>query len=367
MNKQTQRGGDQSSNFQADQMVVNVGIDEKRAREVFQEMNLQLRREYTQEALEIANERVSSFEESLMPKMEKVDGALEAFADPSFQILLHSAQKTAASTERPADYDLLSELLLHRFKKGNDRVARAGIGYAVDIVDKISDDALSGLTAAHAVSNFIPAAGEVKQGLDVLDELYGKIIDRELPTGQLWLDHLDILNAVRLTAFGGLKKIAEYIPELLSGYVDVGIKKGSEEYEKAMEVLEESNLPKNLLCEHSLNSDYLRIPVPQRRQIESIKLQQAVSNNGSVIVGPVKLSQEQTTSLQSIYDLYTTDASVKKSNTMSLIEEWESRENLSLLKKWWDEIPTALTITSAGQVLAHANAQRCDNRLPPMN
>ena len=199
INKQSQKGGDQSTNIQAEQMVVHVGIDEKRAREVFQEMNLQLRQDYTQEALEVANARVSEFENSLMPKMEKVDGALEAFADPSFQLLLVDAQKTAASTERPADYDLLSELLVHRFKEGDNRIARAGISLAVDVVDKVSDEALLGLTVAHAVNSFQPVTGDINQGLDVLNDLFGKVIYGELPLGDDWLDHLDILNAVRLS------------------------------------------------------------------------------------------------------------------------------------------------------------------------
>lgn len=99
INKQNQSGGDHSTNIQAQQMVVHVGIDEKRAREVFHEMNLQLKQEYTQEALRLANERVLEFENCLIPKMEKVEGALEAFADPSFQLLLLEAQKTAASTD----------------------------------------------------------------------------------------------------------------------------------------------------------------------------------------------------------------------------------------------------------------------------
>lgn len=367
MNKQTQKSGDQSTNIQADQMVVNVGIDEKRAREVFQEMNLQLRREYAQEALKIANDRVSLFEDSLMPKMEQVDGALEAFSDPSFQLLLHEAQKTAACTERPADYDLLSELLLHRFKKGDDRVARAGIGYAVDIVDKISDEALLGLTVAHAVSNFSPATGEISQGLDLLDELYGKIIYRELPTGQQWLDHLDILNAVRLNTFGGMKKIAEYYPEKLAGYIDVGIMKDTENHTKAIEILSSNNLPEQILAEHSLNSDYLRIQIPHKAQIESFTLQQTIKSNGGVFLVPVKLTETQVAALISIYDLYNQDGGVKQGNIVSFTEEWDSRPHLKTIRKWWDDIPLALSITSAGQVLAHANAQRCDSRLPPMN
>lgn len=153
-NKQNQKAGDNSQQLQADNMIVHLGIDEKRAREIYQEMNLQVRRDYTKEALEIANSRVTEFENKLLPKMDAVDGALEAFADPSFQLLLVEAQKTAASTERPADYELLSELLIHRFQKGENRITRAGISRAVEIVDKISDDALLGLTVFHSVSYF---------------------------------------------------------------------------------------------------------------------------------------------------------------------------------------------------------------------
>lgn len=90
INNQSQKSGNDSTNLQVQQMVVNVGID---GRQIYQEMNLQLRSDYTQEAFVIANNRVKEFEDRLMPKMAQVDGALGAFADPSFQLLLVNAQK----------------------------------------------------------------------------------------------------------------------------------------------------------------------------------------------------------------------------------------------------------------------------------
>lgn len=366
LSKQSQKGGDNSTNIQAENMIMQVGIDEKRAREVFQEMNLQLRKEYSQEALEIANARVAKFENSLMPKMEQVDGALEAFADPSFQLLVVEAQKAAASTERPADYDLLSELLVHRFQKGDDRIARAGIGLAVDIVDKISDEALLGLTVAHAIGSFFPMAGDVNQGLDVLNDLFGKILYRNLPQGQDWLDHLDILSAVRLSTFGQLKKIQQFYPETLSGYVDVGIEKDSENHKKAVEILNANNLPQALLVDHSFNSSFLRLPISSKQQIESLTLQQQFLHQGQLIVRPVKLSQEQIDAINSLYELYSSDGSQKQNNIAAFMAEWDKRPNLLALKEWWDNIPMIFNITSAGKVLAHSNAQRCDNKLPPM-
>lgn len=367
MNKQSQKGGDSSTNIQAEQMIVQVGIDEKRAREIYQEMNLQLRKDYTEEALKIANTRVSEFENRLMPKMESVEGALEAFADPGFQILLVEAQKTAASTERTADYDLLSELLIHRFQKGENRVVRAGISRAVEIVDEISDDALIGLTAFHAVGTFFPVTGDIFQGLDVLDDLFGKILYGFLPSGRDWLDHLDILDAVRLSSFGSLKKIEQYYPEQLSGYVDAGIKKDSEDYNKALEILKANALPHTIMVEHVLNPDYVRIPVPARQQIGSINLIQQVIHEGRFVQFAVALSEEQKDAISSVYELYDKNPNIKAENTRLLIENIDKRKNLNTLKEWWNSLNVGVQITSVGKVLAHSNAQRCDKNLPPLN
>ena len=367
MTRQSQKGGDGSTNIQSEQMIVHVGIDEKRAREIYQEMNLQLRNNYTEEALNIANTRVAEFENRLMPKMEGVDDALEAFADPSFQLLLVEAQKTAASTERPADYDLLSELLIHRIQKGQNRIVRAGINRAVEIVDDISDDALLGLTAFHAINTFLPVTGNIYQGLDVLDELFGKILYGKLPIDSEWLDHLDILDAVRLSSFGSLKKIEQYYPEQLPGYMDAGIEKKSEDYGKAVEILKVNNLPQDILVEHVFNHDFVRIPVSNKQQIRSLTLIQQRLHEGRLVNATIALSEKQTEAINSIYDLYSKNGNIKKENISLFIENWDKRANLKALKTWWDNLNIGIQITSVGKVLAHSNAQRCDKNLPPLN
>jgi hypothetical protein len=367
MTKQSQKGGDGSTNIQTDKMIVNVGIDEKRAREIYQEMNLQLRNDYSQEALDVASKRVTEFENRLMPKMEEVNGALEAFADPSFQLLLVEAQKTAASTERPADYDLLSELLIHRFEKGENRFTRAGISRAVEIVDEIADDALLGLTVSHAVSTFFPVSGNIPQGLNVLNDLFGKIFYGKLPIGNNWLDHLDILNAARLSSFGNLKKIQQYYPEQLAGYVEVGIEKNSENYDKAIEILKSKNLPQTILVDHAFNGDFVRINVPNQNQISSLTLQHQIQHNGKMVILPISLSEEQITAINSVYGLYKQDGKIKQENIKLFMEEWDKRPNLKIIREWWDNIGISFQITTVGKVLAHSNAQRCDKNLPPLN
>jgi len=367
MNKQNQKGGDNSTNIQAEQMIVHVGIDEKRAREIYQEMNLQVRSDYTQEALSAANARVAEFEEKLMPKMAEVEGALQAFADPAFQILLVEAQKTAASTERQEDYDLLSELLIHRFKKGENRIARAGISLAVGIVDKISDEALLGLTVAHAISYFSPISGDIYKGLDDLNDLFESLTYGNLPNGSDWLDHLDILNAVRLSTIGSLKKIQDYYPARLSGYVDTGIEKESQNHVKAVEILKENSIPLGILVDHSLSDKHVRLEVASRAMISRITMHTTITVSGRTFQIPVKLSEKQEQALNHIYDLYSQDENQKKINNNLIMENWEKRRSLKIIKDWWNSIPFAFNITSAGKVLAHSNAQRCNKTLPPLD
>lgn len=363
--KTLQKGGDGSQQFSADQMTVTVGIDEKRAREIYQEMNTQLKEDYSQEAFNIANKRVIEFENRLMPKMEEVDGALEAFSDPSFQLLLVEAQKSAASTERPEDYDLLSELLLHRFQKGESRTARAGIGRAVEVVDKIDDDALIGLTVSHALSTFLPTTGDYRRGLNTLNNLFGKLFYANLPTGNDWLDHLEILDAVRISSFGKLKNLQQFYPEILSGYIDVGIEKDSEDHNKALEILKTNNIPQEILAQHTFNDNHLRLQVVNKKSIDLTQILKKSPSDGNVLA--TSLSTAQKDALHSIYELYKKDNSLRNENIALLMKEWDKMPHLKTLREWWDNIGTSFQITSVGKVLAHSNAQRCDKHLPPLD
>ena len=195
--------------------------------------------------------------------------------------------------------------------------------------------------------------------------LFRSIIDGNLPLGNDWLDHLDILKAVRINQFSSVGKINDiYIPKL-SGYVDVGIEKESETYIKAIQILTEVNLPSDiLLIEHTLNSKYVRIPVVNRDSIENSCLYFRPSNTQSSV--KIEFSKEQKDALYRIYDLYEKNDSLQERNKHEFMNEWNKYDNLRKLREWWDSDKVGFSITSAGKVLAHANAQRCDKTLPPL-
>lgn len=367
--KQIQKAGENSQQIQAGAInITNVmGIDEKRAREIFNEMYIIARRDFSRDAYECANERVAQFEESLMPKIMQIDGALEKFADPSFQFLITEAHKTAAATERVADYDLLSELLVHRIQKGEkNRKVRAGIARAVEIVDQIDDDALCALTVSHTVAGLFPIANSVKEGLDILEDTFSKLIYTELPKGREWLDHLEILDAVRLPSFGNFKKIEQFYSEQVDGYTCIGIAKGTDKYNNAVSLLEKSQLPNTFLVDHELLDGYVRLPVSSKTFVNSLGIINRKTINGQLKEKHFELSKEQKDVLMNIYDLYDDDGELKNKVIERFMDEWKKRKALASLCEWWDSIPILFEITAVGDVLAHSNAQRCDKSIPPM-
>lgn len=365
--KQQQKAGDNSQQFQVQTMIVNSGIEEKRAREIFQEMFDVARRDLTQEAREIALERVGKFEDDLIPKIEKIEGAINSFADPDFQFALTSAHKTAAATERKNDYELLSELLIHRVHKKDNKNSCAGISRAIEIVDDISDDALLGLTVCFAVQQYAPLSGDITEGLSVLDDLFGKIGIQSLPNGEEWLDHLDILDAIRVSTVSSLRKYEEYIQGKIPGYFVGGIKKESEEHMQAIDLLNNSALPTQIICEHELNQGYVRLAIPSEERIKDISLiRDAITPNGvEKIKSP--LTNKQCEVLQTIYKMSANNTQSQKIVNDNFNEKIKDYSNLRIIKDWWNSISCAFQITAVGRVLAHSNAKRIDNTLPDMD
>ncbi len=364
--KQIQKAGEHSQLVQARTVNIYEGIDEKRAREICAETYAIARQNFTADAYACANERVKQFEDSLLSRMLEIEDALSVFSDPAFQILLINAQRTAAATERDVDYDMLAELLACRVEKSTDRKNRAGISRAVEIVDKIDDDALCALTVVHAVNKVFPLSQSCKSGIRALADLYEKLIYMDLPTGIDWIDHLDILDAVRINSAGHFKKMSEYYPERLIGYSAAGIRIDSDEYKKAMDMLLKVGLNSSFLIPNELLDGYVRIPIAEKNAIKSIFINRKNMVDGKVIMRQDKANQKEIETLEAIWNLYTIDSKEKEEAIAAFMNEWDSYPSLKKLHTWWDTLPIAFNITQVGTVLAHTNARRCDKTIPEL-
>ena len=354
---QLQKAGKDSQQIQIGNVIINsAGITEERARAVFNEMIPQALANYTEEAQKIATERVNKLEERIMPQINQVEGLLPAFADPAFQVLLRKAQQKAAITERENDYDLLTELLVCHVQKGNDRKNRAGIVKAVDIIDTIDNDALCALTIAFVLDNFWPATGNAKEGIEVLSQMYNALIYESLPSNLNWLDHLDILGVIRITPFSQMNKIEDIFTGRFDGYVSVGIKKGTEEYESALQIIQSIGLNKNILVDNIFLDDYVRLEIGNLDDINSL----SIFNN----LGTRSINQREIEALRDVINLYEKNVDLQtkvKERFMNLIDE---HEPLKTLQEWWNSISGAFSITGVGKIIAYINAKRCIPELP---
>lgn len=356
---QNQKAGDNSTQLQISNLI--IGIDEKRAREIFNEMILLSREGFSQEAIKEANIRIEKLENRLLNKISQDITKLSAFADPDFQMSLVDAQKSATRSERQSDYDLLSELLISRIDKGYNRNIKTGINRAIQVVNEITDEALLGITVFHSASSFLPAVGNISQGLDLLDKLYGMLIYADLPLGDAWLDQLDVLNAIRINNLGDFKDLVDFYSERLPGYTSVGIGKNSEQHHGATLLLQENNIPFNILVDHELIEGFVRLDIINRERINELEF---ISTDNRF--HKIPLTETQKNVLFEIYDTYNQDPNLKQQILNKFKELYFLRPNLAKLHNWWSQFPYHFQITSVGKALAHANSQRCDNTLPPL-
>lgn len=359
-----QQSGENSQLVQAQTINNYYGITEERARQIFQE-EAQKITVYTQEAYSIAFERIDKLANAFMQAAKKVDGALEAFSDPAFQLILRDATEKAAATEREEDYDLLSQLLICHIQKGSERKNRVGIHHAIKIVDEIDNDALCALTIFHTIHCLKPMSGMCRDVLKLLDDTFSKLQYMELPSDTLWVDHLDILGAIRITSFGKLRSLIDIYSDVLDGCVCVGIKKDSPQFEQAISILSKHINVEQFLVENECLEGYVRLNIARKSQINTLKLSTPQTNNEPDIISP--LPKEIKEALYKVFDLYSYDPILMIQVKQNFARMFDQYENISKIKQWWESIPLGFEITSVGRVLAHTNVKRCDPSMPDLD
>lgn len=357
-NKQSQKAGNGSQQIQVGTMIVNQGATEERIKAIFMEMIPQAIETYTKEAYETATRRIDKLEQNVIPRISAIDGALESFADPAFQKVLRKAQQSAAATEREEDYALLSELLICHIEKGEQRKNRVGISKAIEIIDEIDNDALCALTLAYAVATYFPKTDNIQMGLKVLDKFLSKLWYMEPPTGKEWLEHLELLRAVRLGQGIRLRSIREIYTQKLSGCSCIGIKVDSKEYRKAIEILGEKHINSAILIPNILLDGYVRLPVVNKKGIKDI-----IIKNGSTFR---EMTVEEKETVEKVWEMYTVDDTLQKTVNDKFMEIFDSFDTLKKLHVWWDSIAEVFGITQIGIILAYTNAKRCDENLPDL-
>lgn len=137
--------------------------------------------------------------------------------------------------------------------------------------------------------------------------------------------------------------------------VPAGILKDSEEATRVNQALADVGLNMPVI-EHELRPGWNRLPFPSLKAFESA-LRKVPSFPQAQIVAAIPIARDE----------YAIDH-VLPELTGPFIGRLCERPSLAALRTWWKQLPTAVTITSVGRVLATANAKRLDalGVLPPL-
>lgn len=368
---QNQESRDGSAQTQIGQQII-VGVSEKRVREICDEKLAYAIRDLTNEAHDVAYNRVSDLVTQVLEKISKRKLNTVIFSDPKFQREVVKAQSSAAAADRKSDIEMLSELLVARMDGRLLRKTHTGISRAIEIVSDIDDDELSALTVLYAFANFrpIPVLGvRLSKGLAVLDDLYTRLNVRSLPQGEAWMENLNMLDAIILSPLGKFKNVVEYYSEVMDGYVCVGIEKNSSDYLKAQQILASAQLPVEILVRNELLPGYVRLPFVAQRECAELPLFNSVPDgtNRSVISKLVKPSECQIAAMKEVLALYNKDTGLKNGVEKAFEHEWGKRPSLVALQEWVGGLHKSFEITRVGAALAYTNARRCAPGLPPLD
>ncbi len=338
---------------------INIGLTPDEVRNIIREENEMLLNSSRIVATEVAQKRLDNYTEILIPKLVRAE-VLDAFRQPEIQVLYKESEKTAICTERIADYEMLSELLIHKVQKKEDYVISAAIEKAINEINNISEEALMALTLIFSVISYVPTSGNTKDGLKVLDDLYGHLLEYfSLPTTDDWKENLGLVNAISFYNIGSTKRLEDYFYELLDGYSALGLKINSEKHKEAIKKLKSRSLPITILSKNDIDEEYVRLNVYSKKNIENLSL--VTSLNGST--KKMELTSDQKEMLYAIYDSYDVKNELTKEKITSILNEFN---NIKTVIEWWNShiVDCSFQLTAIGRVLACTNAVRIDSSLP---
>lgn len=345
-----QEAGDESVQLQAGRDLVVGHIPEGAAREIV-EATARIALESYQMGESVAAARMQQLEERVIDNLSR-GGTLGALADPAVQVTLRKAQISAAATEREADYELLAELLNERIRKSSERPIRAGINRAAEVVGELDVTALRGLTLFYLASTIVPRAADPDAGIRIMSDMIGSLLDDgPLPTGEGWLEHLDILDAVRVSNLGSFKPFNDYWPARTPGYVSIGVEPIPEPPGPVSG--EDAHFVALMLSQHCVDHRYKpgfkRLAIPYIGEMERW------------------LASAEPSYRQDMLDVARNKFHVESLDNeacAAYMQEVLADQNLSRLAEWWQSLPYHFTVTVVGKVIANANGRRLDESVP---
>lgn len=308
---------------------------------------------------DIALARIDDLKMLTLSRIENMEHALEDLKNPASQRFLLEAQQEAMVTDSPDAMKLLSDLIVEHINNYSNKDKQVTIRHAVKVIGEIDPNALRAMTFFHVIKDLFPVGPNAIDGLKELSEISKNFLTETLPLGIHWIEHLSLLNAIRIIPTIHTPRLTEYYPLKVDGYTCIGIKENSPQHIKAKELLKGSNINPEILVPNALLPGYVRLPISSKALIP-----QGVFSNGKSFH---YITSSEMQALASTWDLYEKNAELQMQVIQNFNRQFFQFEGLALANVWWNQIPAYFDLTLTGTVLADLNAKRYGVNIPPVN
>ena len=332
---QKQDAGDNSTNLQGQQVIVNQGISYSDAKEIANDVFKANFIELKQEAAAIAQERAEEVTEKVISELnERHPESISEFEQPAMQDALFNVQKQYAISGDQDLGDLLVDILVDRASEPNRNMVQIVLDESLSIAPKLTIEQFDTLTL-----NFLLVSTR-RMDVKNYDELIAHFKTRIVPFVENLSDshsdftHIEYLGCGHVRA-GNYGQLEQRLRDTYKAFFSSGF--SQEELE--VEIGEGHNLAGIIIpCFHDASK--LQIGVLDESVLEHVSNQ-----NG--------LDQEVVEKLKQYFTKTTKNQNDIKNMLLEAIPEMEK-----IFDIWNNSSFNQLELTSVGIAIAHANYRR---------
>jgi len=156
---QKQEAGDDSTNLQAQSIVVNQGISYVDAKEIALDVYKSNFLQLSQNAAQIARERAEEITDNFLEKLKNEnESAIECMNEPSMQAALYEAQKQYAKTGDKDLEGLLVDILVERASINERNIRQIVLDESLSVASKLTSEQMDALTINFLITKTLSPA-----------------------------------------------------------------------------------------------------------------------------------------------------------------------------------------------------------------
>lgn len=335
-------------------VVIQNGITEERVRAIINELAPQVMEHYTNESNEIGKVRIAKLEDEIMSRLEKLEGAIHIFGEPYFQRTLKLAETSAILNEDNHKYGMIAEVLLSNAQSVKNIKDRAVKTRAIEILPDIDEDSLCAITTIFILNDISCMDYNSINQLELFERHFEALVERLPSHSSDWIENLELLDCARVSTVCQRIDPVTLFTSKVGDSMCTGIKKNSNEYYRALKLLNEAGIQENLMVDNELLEGYVKLPINCQESIFEEELR----------YGTKLLSNQQKIKLKEIITLYSEEDEVKEASNKQMREKIEGCKNIMAVCKWYNSLGVGVKITKVGQIVSNANLSSLDNTIP---